>query len=56
MGDVVTVLDGFAMEEAEGGAFEGLGQCSGEDGKNGLRHEHGAGRVLALVIRINNCT
>ena len=41
MGDVVTVLDGFAVEEAEGGAFEGLGECGGEGGENGLGREHG---------------
>lgn len=41
VGDVVAVLDGFAVEEAKGGAFEGLGECSGEDGEGRLCRKHG---------------
>lgn len=40
VGDVVAVLDGFSVEEAEGGAFEGLGECSGEGGQGRLGREH----------------
>ena len=40
VGDVVAVLDGFSVEEAEGGAFEGLGEGSGEDGERWEGREH----------------
>jgi hypothetical protein len=40
VGDVVAVLDGFAVEEAQGGAFEGLGEGSGERGERRMGREH----------------
>ena len=44
MGDVVAVLDGFAVEEAQGGAFEGLGERGGEGGERWGCREHGCMR------------
>jgi len=44
VGDVVAVLDGFAVEEAQGGAFEGLGERGGEGGERWGCREHGCMR------------
>ena len=49
VGDVVAVLDGFAVEEAQGGAFEWLGECGGEDGEDGVRREHGGCTVAGSL-------
>ena len=38
--DVVAVLDGFAVEETQGGAFEGLGEGGGERRQRRLGREH----------------